>query len=41
MSTLEIKGDWNITQGNLKQKWASLPDGREAVENANSMKGKF
>jgi uncharacterized protein YjbJ (UPF0337 family) len=24
MSTLEIKGDWNITKGKLKQKWASL-----------------
>jgi uncharacterized protein YjbJ (UPF0337 family) len=24
MTTLEIKGDWNITKGKLKQKWASL-----------------
>ncbi len=24
MNTLEIKGDWNITKGKLKQKWASL-----------------
>ena len=26
MNTLEIKGDWNITKGKLKQKWAKLPD---------------
>jgi len=26
MSTLEIKGDWNITKGKLKQKWAKLTD---------------
>ncbi len=26
MNTLEIKGDWNITKGNLKQKWAKLTD---------------
>jgi uncharacterized protein YjbJ (UPF0337 family) len=26
MTTLEIKGDWNITQGKLKQKWAKLTD---------------
>jgi uncharacterized protein YjbJ (UPF0337 family) len=26
MTTLEIKGDWNITQGKLKQKWAQLTD---------------
>jgi uncharacterized protein YjbJ (UPF0337 family) len=24
MTTLEIKGDWNITKGKLKQKWAQL-----------------
>ena len=24
MNTLEIKGDWNITKGKLKQKWARL-----------------
>jgi uncharacterized protein YjbJ (UPF0337 family) len=24
MTTLEIKGDWNITRGRLKQKWAQL-----------------
>jgi uncharacterized protein YjbJ (UPF0337 family) len=24
MTTLEIKGDWNITRGKLKQKWAQL-----------------
>ena len=24
MNTLEIKGDWNITMGKLKQKWATL-----------------
>lgn len=26
MTTLEIKGDWNITKGMLKQKWAKLTD---------------
>jgi uncharacterized protein YjbJ (UPF0337 family) len=26
MDTLEIKGDWNITKGKLKQKWANLTD---------------
>src|SRR5512132_2553642 len=26
MKTLEIKGDWNITKGKLKQKWAKLTD---------------
>jgi len=26
MNTLEIKGDWNITKGKLKQKWADLTD---------------
>jgi len=26
MTNLEIKGDWNITKGKLKQKWASLTD---------------
>jgi uncharacterized protein YjbJ (UPF0337 family) len=26
MNTLEIKGDWNVTKGKLKQKWASLTD---------------
>jgi uncharacterized protein YjbJ (UPF0337 family) len=26
MTTLEIKGDWNIAKGKLKQKWASLTD---------------
>lgn len=26
MTTLEIKGDWNILKGNLKQKWAQLTD---------------
>ena len=24
--TLEIKGDWNIIRGKLKQKWAKLTD---------------
>jgi hypothetical protein len=24
MNILEIKGDWNITKGKLKQKWAKL-----------------
>jgi uncharacterized protein YjbJ (UPF0337 family) len=26
MNTLQIKGDWNITKGKLKQKWAQLTD---------------
>ena len=26
MNRLEIKGDWNITKGKLKQKWAKLTD---------------
>ena len=26
MTTLEIKGDWNIAKGTLKQKWAQLTD---------------
>jgi uncharacterized protein YjbJ (UPF0337 family) len=26
MNSLEIKGDWNITKGKLKQMWASLTD---------------
>jgi uncharacterized protein YjbJ (UPF0337 family) len=26
MTTLEIKGDWNILKGSLKQKWATLTD---------------
>jgi uncharacterized protein YjbJ (UPF0337 family) len=26
MNKLEIKGDWNITKGKLKQKWAQLTD---------------
>lgn len=26
MTTLEIKGDWNIIKGKLKQKWATLTD---------------
>jgi uncharacterized protein YjbJ (UPF0337 family) len=26
MTTLEIKGDWNIVKGKLKQKWANLTD---------------
>jgi len=26
MNKLEITGDWNITKGKLKQKWASLTD---------------
>ena len=26
MNTLEIKGDWNIIKGRLKQKWANLTD---------------
>lgn len=26
MKTLEIKGDWNVIKGKLKQKWAALTD---------------
>lgn len=26
MTTLEIKGDWNIIKGKLKQKWAALTE---------------
>jgi len=26
MSTLEIKGDWNIIKGKLQQKWATLTE---------------
>jgi len=26
MTKLEIKGDWNIIKGSLKQKWAALTD---------------
>jgi uncharacterized protein YjbJ (UPF0337 family) len=26
MTKLEFKGDWNITKGKLKQKWAMLTD---------------
>ena len=26
MTAIEIKGDWNITKGKLKQKWAKLTD---------------
>jgi uncharacterized protein YjbJ (UPF0337 family) len=26
MNTLEIKGDWNVTKGKLKQKWGALTD---------------
>jgi uncharacterized protein YjbJ (UPF0337 family) len=26
MDTLQIKGDWNIVKGKLKQKWARLTD---------------
>src|ERR1035438_8141548 len=26
MNTLEVKGDWIITKGKLKQKWAKLTD---------------
>jgi uncharacterized protein YjbJ (UPF0337 family) len=26
MNTLQIKGDWNMTRGKLKQKWAQLTD---------------
>ena len=26
MNTLEIKGNWNIAKGKLKQRWAKLTD---------------
>jgi len=26
MNSLEVKGDWHITKGKLKQKWAQLTD---------------
>jgi len=26
MNKLEIKGDWNVAKGKLKQKWATLTD---------------
>lgn len=26
MNKLEVKGDWNITKGKLKQKWGKLTD---------------
>ena len=26
MNTLEIKGDWNVTKGKIKQKWGQLTD---------------
>ena len=26
MNTLEMKGNWNIVKGKLKQKWAKLTD---------------
>ena len=26
MNKLEIKGDWNIAKGKIKQKWAKLTD---------------
>ena len=26
MNTTELKGDWNVTKGKLKQKWATLTD---------------
>lgn len=26
MTTLELKGDWNILKGKLKMKWAQLTD---------------
>lgn len=26
MSTLEMKGNWNVIKGKLKQKWAKLTD---------------
>lgn len=26
MDKLQVKGDWNIIKGNLKQKWATLTD---------------
>jgi uncharacterized protein YjbJ (UPF0337 family) len=34
MTKLEIKGDWNITKGKLKQKWAKLTDDDEKKSEA-------
>jgi uncharacterized protein YjbJ (UPF0337 family) len=28
MTKLEVKGDWNIAKGKLKQQWAKLTDRR-------------
>jgi uncharacterized protein YjbJ (UPF0337 family) len=37
MNKLQIKGDWNIAKGKLKQRWARLTDDdltyREGMEN--------
>ena len=36
MTKLEIKGDWNIAKGKLKQKWAKLTRAR-TVESLTGM----
>jgi uncharacterized protein YjbJ (UPF0337 family) len=33
MNKLEIKGDWNIAKGKMKQKWAKLTDDDLKYEN--------
>jgi len=32
MNTTTLKGDWNVTKGRLKQKWAALTDDDLAYE---------
>ena len=39
MNTLEIKGDWNVTKGKLKQKWAKLTD--DDLQYAGSKRGEL
>ena len=39
MTTLEVKGDWNITKGKLKQKWAQLTD--NDLEYAEGLQGEL
>jgi uncharacterized protein YjbJ (UPF0337 family) len=37
MTTLEIKGDWNITKGTLKQEWATLSEDDLAFAEGNQL----
>ena len=34
MHTLEIKGDWSVIKGKLRQQWARTGETREAIEKA-------